>query len=92
MKPPAVAGAIVKPPAVAGAEDHAVEVLVVGDIYNECVAADMNKLILELVRPRAYVGISAFLVFALKCRVCLRVWYGLRCEELLAVYAPLGPQ
>ena len=77
-----------KPPAVAGAEDHADEVLAVGELYDERVAAEMNKFVLELLKQCAYVGTSAFLVFALKYRVRVRVWYGSRCEELLAVYAP----
>ena len=64
--------AIVKPPVVVGAEDHADEVLVVGDLYNDRVAEDMNKFILESMRPRAYVGISTVLVFALAHRVCVR--------------------
>ena len=79
--------AIVEPPAVAGAEDHGDDVLAVGDLYNESVAKDMNKLILELTKARAYVGTSAFLIFALKYRLRVRVWYGQRCEDLLAVHA-----
>ena len=80
--------AIVKPPAVAGAEDHRDEVLAVGELYSESVAEYMNTLILDLTKPRACVGTSAFLIFALKYRLRVRVWYGLRCEDLLARHAP----
>ena len=78
----------VKPPAVAGAEYHGGEVLEVGELYSMRVAEDMNKFILELAKPRAYVGTSAFLIFALKYRMRVIVWYGLRSEDLLEVYAP----
>ena len=80
--------AIVKPPAVAGAEDHGDEVLAVGELYDESVAEDTNKFIVDLAKARAYVGTSAFLIFALKYRLRVRVWYGQRCEDLLAVHAP----
>ena len=80
--------AIVEPPAVAGTEDHGDEVLAVGELYDESVAEDMNTLIRDLVKSRAYVGMSAFLLFALKYRLRVRVWYSLRCEDLLAAHAP----
>ena len=80
--------AIVKQPAVAGAEDHGGKMLEVGELYSAEVAEGMNKFIQELAQPRAYVGTSAFLIFALKYRMRVIVWYGLRSEDLLAVYAP----
>ena len=82
-----------KPPAVAGAEDHGGEVVAVGDLFNESVAKDINAFLLDLTGEgrtgeSRYVGASAFLIFALKYRLRVRVWYGLRCEDLLAVHAP----
>ena len=62
--------------------------LEVGELYSAEVAEGMNKFIQELAQPRAYVGTSAFLIFALKYRMRVIVWYGLRSEDLLAVYAP----
>ena len=76
-------------PAVAGAEDDGEEPLPVGELYTESVAKEMNTFIIELTKPSAYVGTSAFLILALKYRVRVRVWYGKRCQEfLLAVHAP----
>ena len=58
--------AIVELPAVAGAEDDGDEALPVGELYSESVAQDMNTLIVDLAKAGAYVGTSAFLIFALK--------------------------
>ena len=79
---------IVKLPAVAGAEDDGDEALPVGELYSESVAQGMNTVIVDLAKAGAYVGTSAFLIFALKYRVRVRVWYDQRCEDLLAVHAP----
>ena len=79
---------VTDPPAVAGTEDHGDETLVVGELYNESVAEDMNKFIKELAEVGADVGISAFLIFALKYRKHVRVWYDLRHGDLLHVYVP----
>ena len=78
----------VKPPAVAGAEYHEHEALAVGDLYDESVAEEMNAFIVDLVTSRKEVGTSAFLIFALRYRVRVRVLYGINEEDLLAAHAP----
>ena len=74
---PSVAGVpqkqVVKPPAVAGIEDVDDEAVAVSGLENAKVAAEMNKFLLDLQTERKYVGISAFLLFALRyrLRVCV---------------------
>ena len=64
---------VVKPPAVAGPQDVEDDVAVVSGLENAEVAAQMNKFLLGLQTERAYVGTSAFLIFALRyrMRVCV---------------------
>ena len=77
-----------KPSAVAGLEDVLDEIVAVGELTNERVAAEMNKFIVELGTERTYVGVSAFLIFALRYRMRVCAWYGTRSEDLLSKYAP----
>ena len=89
---PSVAGVpqkqVVKPPAVAGIEDVDDEAVAVSGLENAKVAAGMNKFLLDLQTERKYVGISAFLLFALRYRLRVCVWYDLSNEDLLSKYAP----
>ena len=78
----------VETPAVAGSEDVDDEVVAATVLENAEVAAEMNKFIKELQAPCKYVGISAFLIFVLRYRLRVCVWYGTRCEDLLSAYAP----
>jgi len=71
----------VETPAVAGSEDVDDEVVAATVLENAKVAAEMNKLIMELQTQRKYVGTSAFLIFALRYRlrvIMCMVWYALR--------------
>ncbi len=78
-----------KTPAVAGQEDQDGEaVLVVSELSDPAVAGQMNKLIVDLASKQSYVGVSAFLIFALRYRLRVKVWYALECEDLLSSYAP----
>jgi len=79
---------LINPPAVAGPGDVDDEAVGVSGLYNAKVAEEMNKFLVGLQAERHYVGISAFLIFALRYRLRVRVWYGTRCEDLLSVYAP----
>ena len=79
---------LIKPPAVAGPEDVDDEAVGASGLYDAKVAEEMNKFLVGLQAERHYVGISAFLIFALRYRLRVRVWYGTRCEDLLSVYAP----
>ena len=78
----------VETPAVAGSEDVDGEVVAATVLENDQVAAEMNKLIVELQTQLRCVGTSAFLIFALRYRLHVCVWYGTRCEDLLSFYAP----
>ena len=42
----------------------------------------------EMRRPGQYVGLVAFLLFALKRKIRVRVWIGAECVDLLGDYAP----
>ena len=79
---------LIEPPAVAGPDDADDEAVVVSGLHNAKVAEEMNRFLVELQGERRYVGISAFLIFALRFRLRVRAWYGTRCEDLLSVYAP----
>ena len=59
----------------AGIEDVDDEALAVRGLENAKVAEGMNKFLLDLQRERSYVGTSAFLIFALRYRLRVRVWY-----------------
>ena len=74
----------IETPAVAGSEDVDDEVVAFPVLENAKVAAEMNKLIIELQTQRNYVGVSAFLIFALRYRLRVCVWYGARCADLLS--------
>ena len=84
---PLLAKAIVEPLAVAGAESDDDETML-GDIVNAKVAVEMNKFITEFTKGGKSVGIAAFLIFALKYRKRVRIWYGLQCQDLLDAYIP----
>ena len=79
---------VVKAPAVAGPEYVEDKAEAVSGLENAKVAAEMNKLLLELQTERSYVGTSAFLIVALRYSVRVCVWYGTRSEDLLSVFAP----
>ena len=48
----------------------------------------MNKFIVGLSTDRWFVGISAFLLFALRYRLRVHVWFDKMCDDLLAQFAP----
>ena len=77
--PVAVQKQTIETPAVAGSEDVDDEVVAVIVLETAKVAAERNKLIIGLQTQRNYIGVSAFLIFALRfrLRVCM-VWYALR--------------
>ena len=75
-------------PVVTGAVHADDEVVAVTALENAQVATEMNKLLVELQAPRSYVGVSAFLIFALMYRVRVRVWHGTQCEDIVETYAP----
>ena len=77
-----------KPSAVAGLEDVLDEIVAVGELTNERVAAEMNKFIVDLGTERTYVGVAAFLIFALRYRMRVCAWYVTSSEDLLSKYAP----
>ena len=79
---------VVKPPAVAGIEEVDDETVAVSGLENAKVAEGMNTFLLDLQRERSYVGTSAFLIFALRYRLRVCVWYDALTEDLLSVYAP----
>ena len=60
-------------PVVTGAVHADDEVVAVTALENAQVATEMNKFLVELQEPRSYVGVSAFLIFALMYRVRVRV-------------------
>ena len=64
------------------------EAVVVHDLTNAEVAREMNAFLLELQADRKYVGLAVFVIFALRYRLRVQVWYGSRCEDVLAAYAP----
>ena len=74
----------------AGPEDANEEIEVVGELTNKTVAAEMNKFLVELGSERAYVGVSAFLIFALKYRLRVRVWYDKRSEDFVVQICTMG--
>ena len=60
----------------------------VGCIADPQVARDMRNFSAQLIRVRSPVGVSASLLLALHMRVRVYIWYGTRCEDILALYAP----
>ena len=86
--PPVAASAVpqkqtVETLAVAGPENIDDEAVAVSGLEDTVVAAEMNKFVVELQKDRSYVGISAFLIFALNYRVRVCVWYGTRSEDIV---------
>ena len=79
---------VVKPPAVAEIADVDDEAVADSGLGDAKVAEGMNTFLLDLQRERSYVGTSAFLIFALRYRLRVCVWYDVRNEDLLSVYAP----
>ena len=83
-----------KRPAVAGLDDDAIDAdaidsLVAGSgLYDERVAAEINKFVCSMEAARAYIGISMFVIFALRYRVRVFLWFGDLCEDALLKYAP----
>ena len=75
-------------PVVTGAVHADDEVVAVTALENAQVAKEMNAFLVGLQAQRSYVGVSAFLIFALRYRVRVRVWYGTQCEDLVEAYAP----
>ena len=84
----APAKAICKAPAVAGQDSSDDEAVVAAGLTNAEVAKQTNKLIVGLATDRRHVGISAFLLFALRYRLRVHVWFDTRCDDLLAQFAP----
>ena len=76
-------------PAVVGQESSDEEAIIVdGELTNPEVAAGMNKFLLSMQGDGQYVGIAAFVVFALKYRVRVHAWFDLLIKDLVALFAP----
>ena len=59
-----------------------------GDLIDPNVARAMGDLLGEMLQPRAYVGMGAFMFLALLKRVRVRVWIGQHDQDVLATSAP----
>ena len=103
-RPPEAAAAVapakvppLKPPAVAGSDVHVRNVadvdpvdnlVAASGLYNHRVAAELNTFALAMEEPRGYIGIAMFVIFALRYRVRVFLWFGDTCEDALLQYAP----
>ena len=61
--------------------------MIVGELMSPKLAGEIILLSEEIGKARAYVGVFAFLLFALRRRVRVFVWYGTRREDIVARYA-----
>ena len=103
-RPPEAAAAVApakvpprKKPAVAGSDVHVTNVedvdpvdnlVAASGLYNHRVAAELNTFALAMEEPRGYIGIAMFVIFALRYRVRVFLWFGDTCEDALLQYAP----
>ena len=62
--------------------------MIVGELFNPHLADEIILRSEEIGKARSYVGVFAFLVFALRRRVRVFVWYGTRREDIVERYAP----
>ena len=63
-------------------------VAVPGGLTNTEVAAKVKRYVWELVQPSCCIGISAFVLFALRYRKRVTIWFDLEETDLLAAHAP----
>ena len=75
-------------PEVTGAAKSDDDAVVCTELTNAQVAAQMNAFLEKLQKGRTYVGVSAFLIFALRYSLRVSAWYGTNREDLLSKYAP----
>jgi len=86
-EPPAEATC--KEPTVVGPENSDDEdILLVSELASPAVAEQMNTYLLLLQTDSEYVGISAFMIFALRYRLRVHAWFDMECRDLVAHYAP----
>ena len=67
------------------------EPVIVGELLSPLLAEQIIRVSEESIgKAKAYVGVFAFLVFALHRRVRVFVWYGTIREDIIEKYAPLA--
>ena len=83
------AEATCKEPTVVGPDKSDDEdILLVAELASPAVAEQMNTFLLLLQTDSKYVGISAFMIFALRYRLRVHAWFDLECRDLVAHFAP----
>ena len=63
-------------------------VAVPGCLHNAEVAEQLNKFLCKFTQDRQYIGISAFVLFALRYRKRVQIWFDMKKSDVLAMLAP----
>ena len=76
-------------PAVEPAEDaEGGQDVHIGELVNERLSIEIHAFIDEMSTPNRYIGIASFLLFALRYKLRVRVWFWMESEDVVEKYAP----